>query len=112
MRLSAAADCDCTCTVGYIWLLGLLPQTFHGAPALSPVAARRSVAHGANIRLAPGVLADYRIPGAPLPSVGLGRISDLKCIWCILNVTEHLWWTDIARCIAFKCAHKPIFYHP
>ena len=37
-----------------------------------------------------------------LPNVGVGWSPGQKWIWCILNVTEHLWWTDIASCKALK----------
>jgi len=40
-----------------------------------------------------------------LPSVRMVRNPGQTWIWCILNVTEHLWWTDIESCKAFKWTH-------
>ena len=47
----------------------------------------------------PKVPADYRVRGAPQRAFGW------IWIWCSLNVTEHLWWSDSEGCKAFKWPH-------
>jgi len=68
------------------------------------VAARWSVAPGANIRPAAPSCPRSQLTRecGELPSVCMGRNPGRIWIWCILNVTEHLWWTDIESCKALK----------
>jgi len=58
-----------------------------------PMAARGSVAHGANVR--PAAPPCPRSQLTREYSVRMGRSPARIWIWCILNVTEHLWWTDV-----------------
>jgi len=72
--------------------------------SICTVAARRSVAPEANVRPAE-VPADYGVLGAPHAAC-VWRNPAWRWIWCILNGTERLWWTDIRGCVAFKWSHK------
>jgi len=45
-----------------------------------------------------------------LPRVLMGRNSGRRWILCILNVAEHLWWTDIESCKA-STVHRPKFLY-
>jgi len=73
---------------------------------IETVAARGSVASGANVRPAtaspPCPRSQLTRKCGELPSVRMRRSPGRIWIWCILNVTEHLWWTDIKSCKAFK----------